>query len=75
MPHTFVHTLAVMPIKHKAFVTSALVIGSMSADFEYLIWLQARAEISHSVVAFCAGFLLAFTPWAMFQNARAKKIE
>jgi hypothetical protein len=48
MPFTLSHSAAVLPFRGKGLFFSALVVGSMSPDFEYLVHLQARGRFSHS---------------------------
>lgn len=56
MPFTLSHPLAVVPFARTALPLSALVIGSMSPDFEYLLRLRQDSHASHSplgVLGFC----------------------
>lgn len=55
MPFTPAHSAAVVPLK-RFLPLSALVVGSMSPDFEYLFRLDAVSEFSHTlagIVYFC----------------------
>lgn len=50
MPFTLAHPAIVVPLaKHwpRAFSLTALVVGSMSPDFEYFVWLEPRRTIGH----------------------------
>jgi hypothetical protein len=56
MPFTLSHPLAVIPFARTRLVFSALVIGSMSPDFEYFLRLDQSGHASHStlgIVVFC----------------------
>ncbi len=62
MPLTFAHPAAVLPLRRCGLPFSALVVGSLAPDLEYLIRLQPRSEISHTalgLIVFClpAGLL------------------
>ena len=49
MPFTFSHPAIVLPLfKHKKISATALVVGSMSPDFEYFFRMKMQSEISHS---------------------------
>lgn len=48
MPFTLSHPAAVLSLHKRGLVFSALVVGSMSPDFEYLVHLQPRGHFSHS---------------------------
>ena len=51
MPFTFAHPLAVIPLrKNRYFDFSALVVGSMSPDFEYFIHFRPYQVYGHSIV-------------------------
>lgn len=50
MPFTFAHPAAILPFARWRFVPSALVIGSMSPDFEYFLRGQPVSTISHTAV-------------------------
>lgn len=54
MPLTFAHPAAVLPFSRKSkFVNfSALVLGSMSPDFEYFLKGKPSAEIGHTFMGF-----------------------
>ncbi len=49
MPFTLAHPAAVLPLRRMGLPLSALVVGSMAPDFEYLIRLEPRSVISHTV--------------------------
>lgn len=49
MPFTFSHAAAVVPLRKRGLVFSALVVGSMAPDFEYFLRLQRTATISHTL--------------------------
>ena len=49
MPLTFAHPAAVIPLRRCGLPLSALIIGSIAPDLEYLIRLTPRSEISHTV--------------------------
>lgn len=48
MPFTLSHCAAILPFAGRRLPLSALAIGAMSPDFEYLIRLRAQTEISHT---------------------------
>jgi hypothetical protein len=53
MPFTLAHPAVVVPIARAAprwFVLPALVIGSMSPDFEYFVYLRPERTIGHDLV-------------------------
>jgi hypothetical protein len=55
MPFTFAHPSVVLPIKKKwnrYFNLTALVLGSMSPDFEYFMKLKIENKIGHSLLGF-----------------------
>jgi len=63
MPFTLSHPAAILPIRRTYLPLSALVVGSLAPDFEYLIHLQPKSLFSHSlpgVFLFCvpSGFLV-----------------
>lgn len=49
MPFTLSHSAAVIPFARRPFVLSALVIGSMSPDFEMFLTLSNNATFAHSI--------------------------
>jgi len=56
MPFTLSHPLAVIPLKRTGLVFSALVVGSMSPDFEYFLRWRQDHHGSHTLLglfAFC----------------------
>lgn len=55
MPFTFAHPAGVLPLKKKCsnyFNLTALVLGSMSPDFEYFAKLKIENKIGHSLIGF-----------------------
>jgi hypothetical protein len=51
MPFTFAHPAIVLPVTYlprKYYSLSALIIGSMTPDFEYFIWFRNKSQYSHS---------------------------
>jgi Domain of unknown function (DUF4184) len=70
MPLTTAHAAAAWPISRIApkLPTAALVLGTMSPDFEYLLRLEARSDFSHTplgLVAFCVPTSLVV--WTVFE--------
>lgn len=56
MPFTFAHPAAIVPLRSRVTVTSALVVGSIAPDCEYLLRGQLTSTVSHTiagVVLFC----------------------
>jgi len=56
MPLTIAHPAAVLPFRQGRFPMSALVIGSIAPDFEYVLHLSPRSDFSHTALglfAFC----------------------
>lgn len=49
LPFTLSHPAAVLPLRRK-LVFSALVIGSMSPDFDYFFWPSANVRLTHTVL-------------------------
>lgn len=64
MPFTFSHPAIILPIlEHRKISATALVVGSMSPDFEYFFRMKMQSEISHSflgilLIDFPLGFLV-----------------
>ena len=64
MPFTFSHPAIILPLfKHEKISATALVVGSMSPDFEYFFRMKMQSEISHSflgilLIDFPFGFLV-----------------
>src|SRR5687768_5044738 len=57
MPFTFAHIAAAPPLwrlTRRRLVLSALVVGAMSPDFEYLVWLSPHRAIGHTPVGVAA---------------------
>lgn len=50
MPLTIVHPIAVYPFKRWGLPLSALVIGSIAPDLEYLAYLAPVSKVSHTLV-------------------------
>lgn len=67
MPFSFAHPLAVVPLARTALPFSALVVGSMSPDFHYLIHLSQSSHSTHTLGAlfsFCLpASLIVLTLW------------
>ena len=61
MPLTFAHPAAVLPFRRCGLPFSALVVGSMAPDLEYVLRLAPRSEISHTA----AGLLVFCLPVGM----------
>jgi hypothetical protein len=56
MPFTLSHPAAVLPLAGRGLVFSALVVGSMSPDFEYFLGVPAERRFAHTqpgIVLFC----------------------
>jgi hypothetical protein len=72
MPFTLSHPLAIVPLARTRLVFSALVIGSMSPDFEYFVQLDQSGHASHSmlgVALFCLpASLLVYWLWHGFMK-------
>lgn len=49
MPLTFAHPVAVLPLKRSALPLSALVVGAVAPDLEFLFHLKAQSDIGHSL--------------------------
>ena len=64
MPFTFSHPAIILPLlEHRKISATALVVGSMSPDFEYFFRMKMQSEISHSflgilLIDFPLGFLV-----------------
>jgi hypothetical protein len=53
LPFTLAHPAIVVPLawrRSRCIILSALVVGSMSPDFEYFFWLQTKRTIGHELV-------------------------
>lgn len=48
MPFTLAHSAAALPFRRLRLVPSALIIGTLAPDFEYLIKLDAHGRIAHT---------------------------
>ena len=56
MPFTFSHAAAVLPLRNTRLVLSALIIGSLSPDFSYVLQVFGPRVTAHSlsgVLFFC----------------------
>ncbi len=65
MPFTLSHPAAILPLRRKGLVFSALVIGSMAPDFNYFIPYMPEKSFTHSIPGiflFCipVGFIVLF---------------
>lgn len=66
MPFTFSHPAIILPfLKNKKLSATALIIGSMSPDFEYFFRMKMQSEISHTLsgiflIDFPLGFIVMF---------------
>jgi len=49
MPLTFAHPAAVIPLRRCGLPFTALIVGSIAPDFEYLVHFAPRSEISHTI--------------------------
>jgi hypothetical protein len=58
MPLTISHPVAVLPLKRLGLPLSAMVAGSLSPDFEFLLWLRPHRAFFHTP----AGLILACLP-------------
>lgn len=67
MPFTLSHPAIILPfLKNKKLSATALVVGSMSPDFEYFFRMRMQSEISHTLLGiftidFPLGFIVMFT--------------
>lgn len=48
MPATFAHPIAALALSRRPLVFSALVVGTLAPDFEYLLRLAPRSTVSHT---------------------------
>ncbi len=48
MPFTLAHSAAALPFRRLRLVPSALVIGTLAPDFEYLVKLDAHGRVAHT---------------------------
>jgi hypothetical protein len=66
MPFTFSHPAILLPfLKNKKLSATALIVGSMSPDFEYFFRMKMQSEISHTLsgiflIDFPLGFIVMF---------------
>tara|TARA_R110000868_G_scaffold164901_1_gene397854 strand:- start:188 stop:901 length:714 start_codon:yes stop_codon:yes gene_type:complete len=67
MPFTLSHPAIILPfLKNKKWSATALIVGSMSPDFEYFFRMRMQSEISHTLLGiflidFPLGFIVMFT--------------
>ncbi|MDD5705790.1 MAG: DUF4184 family protein [Kiritimatiellae bacterium] len=61
MPLTIAHPVAVLPLRRCGLPLSALIVGSIAPDLEYVLRLAPRSEISHTA----SGLLLFCVPVGM----------
>ncbi|WP_367773149.1 DUF4184 family protein [Flavobacterium sp. WC2421] len=67
MPFTLSHPAIILPfLKNKKLSATALIVGSMSPDFEYFFRMRMQSEISHTLLGiflidFPLGFIVMFT--------------
>jgi len=69
MPLTFAHPAAVMPLRRSGLPLSALIVGSIAPDLEYLMHLSPHSVISHTIIGlfiFCIPMGL-ITLWIFHQ--------
>ena len=69
MPLTFAHPAAVIPLRRRWLPLSALIVGSIAPDLEYLMHLSPHSVISHTIVGlflFCIPMGL-ITLWIFHQ--------
>jgi len=74
LPFTLAHPAAVVPLAKKRLVFSALVVGTITPDFEYFLRLAPISRISHSLLGllvFClpAGLLMLWLWHVILKNA------
>ncbi|MBC7847141.1 MAG: DUF4184 family protein [Flavobacterium sp.] len=66
MPFTFSHPAIIFPfLRNKKLSATALIVGSMSPDFEYFFRMKIQSEISHTflgifLIDFPLGFIVMF---------------
>jgi len=61
MPLTIAHPVAVLPFRRFGLPLSALIAGSIAPDLEYVLRLEPRSEVSHTL----AGLILFCLPVAL----------
>lgn len=69
MPLTFAHPVAVIPLRRLGLPLSALIVGSITPDLEYLMHLSPHSVISHTITGlfiFCIPMGL-ITLWIFHQ--------
>lgn len=80
MPLTFVHPVAVLPFRRLGLPLSALVVGSMAPDLEFLLRLAPRSELGHTaegLLLFClpAGLLILWLFQRVWSHPLASLLE
>ena len=74
MPFTLSHPAILLPfLKNKKLSATALIIGSMSPDFEYFFRMKMQSEISHTfwgifLIDFPLGFIVMFAFHEIINN-------
>lgn len=76
MPFTFSHPAIILPfLKNKKMSATALVIGSMSPDFEYFFRMKMQSELSHTLLGlFLVDFPLCFLVIFVFHGIIKKPL-
>jgi len=76
MPFTLSHSALVLPfLKNKKLSATALIVGSMSPDFEYFFRMKIQSEISHTFLGiFLIDFPLGFIVMLAFHEIIKKPI-
>lgn len=70
MPFTFSHPAIIFPfLRNKKLSATALIVGSMSPDFEYFFKMQTQSEFSHTFLGiFLVDFPLSFIVMFFFHE-------
>jgi len=76
MPFTFSHPAILLPfLKNKKLSATALIVGSMSPDFEYFFRMRMQSEISHTFMGiFLIDFPLGFIVMLAFHEIIKKPL-
>lgn len=76
MPFTFSHAAAVLPfLNNKKMSATALVVGSMSPDFEYFFRMKMQSELSHTFQGiYLVDFPLSFVVILAFHSVIKKPL-
>lgn len=76
MPFTFSHPAIILPfLKNKKMSATALVVGSMSPDFEYFFRMKMQSELSHTFLGlFLIDFPLCFLVIFVFHGIIKKPL-